>query len=252
MPFSIDEFNTIIGAFNGVQKTNLFSMSMALPGSLGTFYSINDMLNLQFLCMGAFAPSPEIQNAQVRRYGYGLQEDMPFNAAFTPRTFTFIGDGDGYILNFFRDWQRSIIEYSSENDINRQAVNNPNISTPTAGAPILPYFVRYKNGPAGYATAITVDSYQPTGIGFVMDRVILMEAFPINVEDVRLNWEFQDLLTTIEVTISFRDVMYDSTTRPQEKALVNNATVIGPAPSLFATLSSSITNTAAKLSLLIF
>jgi len=250
MPFSIDDFNTVIGAFNGVQKTNLFSMSMTLPASLSTFYSINDMLNLQFLCMGAFVPSPEIQNAQVRRYGYGLQEDMPFNAAFAPRTFTFIGDGDGYIINFFRDWQRSIIEYSSENDINKPATNNPNIAT-SSGKPILPYFVRYKNGPTGYATAIAVDSYQPTGVGFVMDRVWLLEAFPINVEDVRLNWEFQDLLTTIEVTLSFRDVMYDSTTRPQESVLSSTTTVASAAPTLFSSITGSITNTVSKLSSLI-
>ena len=251
MPFSIDDFNTILGAFNGVQKLSLFSMIMALPASLGNFYAINDMVNLQFLCMGAFAPSPEIQNAQIRRYGYGLQEDMPFNAAFTPRSFTFIGDGDGYILNFFRDWQRSIIEYSSENDVNVPARNNPNISSNPNGKPYLPYFLRYKNGSSGYATTMAVDSYQPTGINDVMDRVILMEAFPINVEDVRLSWEFQDVLATIEVTISFRDVMYDSNTRPQEKVL-QNVGILPQTSSLLSSIGSSITNTASKLSSLKF
>lgn len=251
MPFSIDNFTAILDEFQGVQKTSLFSVGITAPSSISSLYNITDMQTIQFLCMGAFVPAPEIQNAQVRRYGYGLSEDMPFNAAFTPRTFTFIGDGVGYILNFFRDWQRSIIEYCSENDINVPARSSPNIEQINSGFGFLPYFLNYKNGAKGYATSINILSYQPTGEGRVMDSVTLMEAFPINVEDQQMSWANFDQLTLIQVTFSFRDIMYDWTTRNIEYTLPTGFGTAGPA-SLFASIGTSISNLAATLSSLKF
>jgi hypothetical protein len=250
MAFQIGDLSSTLDLLNGVQKTTLFSAVITIPSSLSTFYNIAVANTLQFLCMEVDVPSPEMQIIPVRRYGYGMTEDMPFNAGFASKAFTFIGDGQGLVTNFFRDWQRSIFEYSSENDPNAPAKSSPNI---TSGGPISPYLVNYKNGPTGYSTQINIQAWTPIGVGAgpKIDSATYMEAYPVNIEDLHYSWAEVDKLTVIRVTISFRDIMYDSGTRPAFTAtnpLTNNTlTIPSSTVSILSSIASSVSSTAARL-----
>lgn len=251
MAFQIGDITATLDLLNGIQKTSLFSAVITIPSSLTPFYNIATANNLQFLCMEADIPSPEMQVMPIRRYGYGMSEDMPFNAGFAPKVFTFIADGQGFVTNFFRDWQRSIFEYSSESDPNAPAKSSPNIAS--AGGPLLPYLVNYKNNSqgsdglsVGYSSTINIQAWTPIGNidGSMVDTATYMEVFPINIEDLHYSWADTDKLSVIQVTMSFRDIMYNYKTRPSAP---NPNNVVTITPSVISLVTSSVSGTAAKL-----
>lgn len=204
--FNIDNFKTTLDKHAGVQKPTLFNVTIPMPPVLQLLYSTGtETQDLSMLCFATQIPGPQIDTKPVRRYGYGLPEDMPFNTVFTPVELIFIGDGESYIINFFRTWQRSIQEHSSEGIINTPPSIGPNRTTVN----MLPYLFNYKDD---YVTALSINLYDTTTK--LVDKVYLREAYPVNIQNIDLSWENTNNFMAIAVTFTFRDLSYDQTTIP--------------------------------------
>jgi hypothetical protein len=192
MTFNINDLRTELSVRNGIQNPALFNVVITPPATLRVLPAYATVSReLSFLCMAASLPNPEMSVINIFRYGYGLKADMPYNAVFTPQTFRFIADGEAYVHTFFRDWQRSIFNYSVNPTINDNAA----------------YLVNYKDT---YATDVRINAFNPNGI--MIDSIILTEAFPVNVGDIPIEWEGQNELMIIPVIFSFKDVQYPLTT----------------------------------------
>lgn len=218
----------MLNSHNGLQKTSLFSVVLSLPTSLFGPYSPLDMYYLNLLCFAGNIPNPQFATTDVNRYGYGLTEKMPYNTVFTDQTFVFLGDGEGYIHNFFRDWQRSCMEFSSENNLNSPATLAPNIGNPGT----LPYLLNYKDN---YTSTVNILSFAPNEIP--IDLVTLNQAYPINVMDIPLSWDLCDQFVVIPVTFTFRDTQYNYATRLVE---LGNLGGLGTIPQIIASLAATI------------
>lgn len=232
MPFGISEFKSALDLHNGLQKVSLFSVILSLPTALFGPYSPVDMYYLNLLCFAGPIPNPTFQTIDNNRYGYGLTEKMPYNTVFNDATYVFLGDGEGYIHNFFRDWQRSTMEFSSENSMNRPAVLAPNIGNPST----LPYLMNYKDN---YTATVNILSFSPTEIP--IDLVTLNQAYPVNVMDVPLAWDQNDQFVVIPVTFTFRDTQYNYATRIVG---LGNGAGIGTLPEIISSLSATINSAA--------
>lgn len=254
-PFNIEDFRQAIFFRNGVQKNNLFEVSITIPNSLLSLYSTIDAKSLTFLCLEGSLPGPAIDAIPINRYGYGLLEKMPFNTVFNDLNYAFICDNAGFIQNFFRAWQRAIQEHSSEGDINTPPKEGPNPAIPSTS----PYFVNYKSAPAGvspligtgYATTIMITTFDSSGN--VTDQVTLRQAFPINVADQVHSWEATDQFKIIPVTISYMDVSYNASTYASLLATPQHEVQNSPTPnnSVFASIGNIISGTVSKLTSLV-
>lgn len=254
MGFDIESFRQAIFFRNGVQKNNLFEVSITVPNSLLALYSTIDAQSLTFLCLEGAIPGPAIDAIPINRYGYGLLEKMPFNTVFNDLTYAFICDNSGFITNFFRAWQRAIQEHSSEGNINTPPNQGPNPAIPSTN----PYFVNYKSAAVGtpsaigtgYATTVNITTFDSGGKA--TDQVTLHQAFPINVADQPHGWDACDQFKILPVTISYMDVSYNASTyasllaKPQQEA--GNQT---PNNSILASIGNIISGTASKLSSII-
>lgn len=204
MSFQISDLTNTLNTNNGVQRPTLFNVVVNIPNMLFTTYGVTDSQALSFLCTDAAVPNPDMDSRPVFRYGYGPIEYAPFNAIFNPQTYNFITDSGGFIVNFFRDWTRGIIEYSSEGNINNPAMLSPNMGMVNG----LPYLLNYKNN---YSTQITFAAYDQTGQ--TVDLVTLLEAFPLNVSDISFSWGNSDQYVITPITFAFKDPQYDKSTR---------------------------------------
>lgn len=241
MPFDISTFRFQLDSHNGIQRPSLFQVTLTLPTTLLPIY-VGTVQDITFLCIEGIIPGASVDSMPVFRYGYGPLEKMPFIPVFNDVTYLFIGDGAGFIKNFFRTWQRSIVEYCSEDNPSIPALASPN----QTNLGMLPYFLNYKND---YSTVINISSWQVTGTQ-LSDTVNLRQAFPINVADLTYNWDNSNDYEIIPVTFSYRDVSYSSLLNPFYSALANVSianTTGGVFQGAASSFSSQISATASRL-----
>lgn len=195
--FDISAFRATVDAFGGIARPSLFRAEIVIPSYLRNFDMSTEALT--FWCMATTIPGVRIASRQVQRYGIGPLEKMPVGFEFDDIQLVFLGDMNCNILNFFKDWTRSVIEYSSEG-VPSSIPNSPNFGMPTAK----PYYLNYKTN---YQTQVGVATFDSTGL----DRTYNMEllgAFPIDIGDVILNWGAIDQVMQIPVRMSFIDAAF--------------------------------------------
>ena len=196
--FNIQSFRATLP--QGVARTNLFRVEISKPDILkyqaaqSKVTSIDSRL-LSFLCSAGTIPGVRLTTTEVRRYGYGPTEKMPMSHAFEDITLYFIADGDGIMLKFFRYWMRGILEYNSEGSIGQVNKNSGPLGE------VSPFFVNYKTD---YRSQINIVSYHESG-QYIADKVSLLNAYPVDIKDIQLNWADNNQLMLIPVTFTFFD-----------------------------------------------
>lgn len=192
MAFNISSFSSNIGRY-GVLQNNKFAVFFMppLPVSLNTFTDIGDIYNtfnttrmIQMRTESARIPGVSIQSQDVKRYGTGVSQKMPHNAAFTDTSFTFVADRDSTIHRFFYAWLTNIVDFNGTTFFR----NVPS------------YNVAYKDD---IMTDIYIFVFDNSGN--VSQLVTLYDAFPNSMNDVALDWGNTDTVMKITVGFTFRE-----------------------------------------------
>lgn len=168
---------------SSVAKTNLFDVEVTPPRILGGSETAR---KLSLYAEGAQLPGRNIQTDQLKRFGVGPQEKVPYSMQYNDITLNFIGDGKGEIYKFFYRWMHGIVrgDYS--------------VSSPKADSNgKAPYEVQFKDQ---YAVPITITMYNEQGSPVLVSKLI--DAFPVNVSEVGLNWSDSNMMT-FPVTFSY-------------------------------------------------
>jgi hypothetical protein len=196
--------NTIIG-FNlatfkakiesrGVQRNNKFIMRFNAPqalideigfsGEATSFQEVNR--DLEFWCDGASIPAIMMTMRQIFRYGYGAIEKKPVSPLFTDITFSVLNDSkNSQNLRFFQQWMVFI--------------NNFDFRDPMSDdSPV--FELRYKKE---YAVDINLFLFNEAGTPVY--AITMREAFPVNVNEMPVNWADNANPQRIPVTFSFHD-----------------------------------------------
>ena len=192
MSFNISSFSSNIGRY-GVLQNNKFVVFFTppLPIAFNTFSDIGDVFNtfntarmIQLRSESARIPGVSIQSQDVKRYGVGVTQKMPHNAAFTDTSLTFVADRDSTIHRFFYSWLTNIVDFNG-----RSIFRN-----------VPSYGVSYKDD-------ITTDIYIFVfdNSGNVSELVTLYDAFPNSMNDVALDWGNTDTVMKITVGFTFRE-----------------------------------------------
>lgn len=167
----------------GVARTNLFDVEITAPRILA---GNNIASKLSLYAEGAVMPGRTISTVDVTRYGYGPHEKVPYSMQFNDVTLTMIGDGKGEVYRFFYNWMQGIVKGDYDLNTNRIDKNGK-----------MAYEVEFKDQ---YACRISIKQYNEQG-NMVIENVLL-DAFPISVPDVSLNWSDSSMMS-FSVTFAY-------------------------------------------------
>jgi hypothetical protein len=192
--FNINEFKGNIDKY-GVVQTNKFLVLFNSPAILqGT--SIADVSRttlssetermMTFRAESVKVPGIALQSTDINRYGYGPMQKMPFNAAFTPNSVTFISDKNGEIYKYFYAWIANIFNFSGTTS------GSTNIGAS--------YRVEHKDY---YTTDLHV--YVFDNFGNLVKDIVMYRAFPESMNEITLGWGDNNALMKVTVTFSYRD-----------------------------------------------
>jgi hypothetical protein len=184
MAFSIEEFKAN-ATKHGFVRPSFFLVTFPAPPA---WYGKGTRF-LTYLCSGASLPGTQIITSDERVTGYGKTRKIPYDAAHTDLTLTFYADGNGETLSFFESWLRNIVAYGAD---------DANIKGALRGE------VHY---PDHYETQMEIYQYNENpGNGRVeILKYTINKAFPLNLGDQELSWDQGDQISTLNVTIAFKD-----------------------------------------------
>lgn len=185
MPFSIDEFKGYVAGGGGILKNNRFAVRMTVPKALRgksiSGSSVTDMnRGIEFFAERVTLPGMSLQTSEMRRLGIGNLEKGFWGAAFTDCDITFRIDQKSKLWNYFQIWMNTIYNFSDGNNNNYELEYKDNIVAPVS------IFVYNEQTPK--KPTITVD---------------LIDAYPVSISDVSLNWGDQDFVR-LNVRFNFR------------------------------------------------
>ena len=197
MPFNVSTFKSQIAEF-GYLPTNKFQVVVVPPPMFdgesivtalqqsGT--SISEIIDqLRFRTEDVIIPSVVLNTVDVYRYGIGPFQKQPVNAAFNTLSLTFISDGYGDLWQFWYQWIYNIFGFSPSNNGQGGIIN----TLPTLT-------LNYKKD---YSTTITVFIYDQ--FGNIAQTMYFNQAFPVGINDVRMNWGLDNQLLKITIDVAF-------------------------------------------------
>lgn len=188
--FNIDSFNAYVSE-NGFQRLSKFLVRMHIPPLMqGDPILSNKVRVIEFYCMATAFPGYTLALHEVLRYSYGASEKKPFAPVFQDISMTFIGDAAGHIHKFFTSWMTCML--------NKDKTDSNQISHGVGGKPVDIYEVSYKSD---YATTIEIITFADTGRR--SQKAILLEAYPVRIDDSPMNWGDKNAIMPVQVTFTF-------------------------------------------------
>ena len=167
--------------------------------------------NLTFLCDSAYLPGLGYQTDEIRMSGYGNVEKRPYATIFQDIPLTFYSDADGSVFKYFHAWMQSIFAFND--------AANPNGTV--KGLPMNSF--QYPSEYYGVVEIIHMNEINTTKES---DNTIvkyqLLEAYPISIGDIQVDWNMNDQILKIPVTFAYTN--WTSTTLDQGVADRNSLT----------------------------
>lgn len=198
MAFNVTDMLAKINAVGGLSRASKFVVRITPPSALVS--NIND--DFTFLCESASLPGLSFQTDDIRMSGYGNIEKRPYAPIFQDVNLTFYNDSDGRVLSFFHKWQQSIYNFSGRDPFsttqnlvyNSFAYPKGDNGGMTDGYYGIVDIIHYGENTSGSGKNIEVKelvSYQ------------LIEAFPISIGDIQVDWNMNDQLVKVPVTFAY-------------------------------------------------
>jgi hypothetical protein len=192
--FNISTFRSNING-SGVMRSNRFLVRIHVPvGMQKSPLLVGTAKYLEYWCEGVNIPGVSLATNEFRRYGYGNYEKKPYVAVTNEVEMSFISDAGGAIWTFFQQWIRMIVNFDMRNGINPAASNGV-----IAGQK--PFEIAYKEEYISDIQILVFNDHSSTPELVI----VLREAYPIFVGDIRLNWADVNTIARIPVSLTMYD-----------------------------------------------
>lgn len=195
--FNIGRFRAEVSGADSVLPTHSFLVVFApMPWAIQKFPTAAGNLDsiLTMRCDNVVLPSINLlQEQNIRRYGFGPVENVPYGVNVGDFTLQFIVDKNAFVVQFFEEWLNKIV--------NRDSFGGANMNNVLPGGR-RPYEIAYK------------DTYACSSINvFVYDRsqnnvmeYNIYDAFPTGIQSMNMSWSEENELMKLNITFSFTDV----------------------------------------------
>ena len=217
MAFSISQMLSAVNSVGGLSKASKFMVTITRSTNANIGRAdrgpviIGGAQNLTFLCDSAYLPGLGYQTDEIRMSGYGNVEKRPYATIFQDIPLTFYSDADGSVFKYFHAWMQSIFAFND--------AANPNGTV--KGLPMNSF--QYPSEYYGVVEIIHMNEINTTKES---DNTIvkyqLLEAYPISIGDIQVDWNMNDQILKIPVTFAYTN--WTSTTLDQGVADRNSLT----------------------------
>ena len=217
MAFSISQMLSAVNSVGGLSKASKFMVTITRSTNANIGRAdrgpviIGGAQNLTFLCDSAYLPGLGYQTDEIRMSGYGNVEKRPYATIFQDIPLTFYSDADGSVFKYFHAWMQSIFAFND--------AANPNGTV--KGLPMNSF--QYPSEYYGVVEIIHMNEINTTKES---DNTIvkyqLLEAYPISIGDIQVDWNMQDQILKIPVTFAYTN--WNATTLDQGVADRNSLT----------------------------
>lgn len=204
---------------NGLVSSNSYKVKFypfRANGGSPTLNKLADSLRsrLTFRCENVLLPTVSLlQEENIRRYGYGPVEKVPYGVQFNEVTLTFIEDQFSDINNFFYQWLNTIINYESSGGQMRRGVGRESLNEFYSA-----YEVGYRDSYAMPKLDIEILNYSRK----VITVYSLYEVFPTDIQSVNLSYADENQTLKMTVTLAFTDMATIDLGRTSEEIEAEN------------------------------
>lgn len=199
--FNVQQFSANINKY-GTLQTNRFEVNFRFPYlekiEASTPNVDNFSRNVGFRASSVKVPGLTLDVQNVTRYGVGPQQKFPTNVNVSDIDITFIDTADNELWKNFMNWMNKIFDYNGQT---QNAMQNRG-STGKRGH----YTVDYQSA---YATDVIIKVFN-TGSIEPINRITLVEAFPVSLSDVDLSWSDNSKLYEFTTRFTYSRWYHDS------------------------------------------
>lgn len=198
--FNIARFRANVSESDAVLPTHSFLVTFAPMDWVSSRAIGEDIMSLLTMrCDNVILPSINLlQEQNIRRYGYGPVENVPYGVNVGDFTLQFIVDKGAAIVDFFEAWMNRIVNRDSYGGADMNSESDARYQT----YKIKPYEVAYK------------DTYACSSVNvFIYDRAQntvleynIYDVFPTGIQSMNMSWSEENNLMRLNVTFSFTDL----------------------------------------------
>jgi hypothetical protein len=207
--FDINSFRSEM-LFNDVLPSHSYLVTFApfrtFSGNVNLNFSENIPLTrfvsekrntLMMRCENIVLPSPALlEEENIRRYGYGPVEKIPYGVQFGDVTMTWVVDKNSEIIDFFHQWMNTIVMHDSKNASVGPVTTRPGLDK------YRPFEVGYKDSYANPIVRIYVYNRQQETV----TEYEMYDVFPMNIQAMNLSWTDENQIQKLTVTFAYTNM----------------------------------------------
>ena len=156
-------------------------------------------------CENIVLPSPALlEEENIRRYGYGPVEKVPYGVQFSDVTMTWLVDNESEIVNFFNQWMNTIVLHNSPNTL----MSGLTAVRPSDRGLVLgledydPFELGYKDAYTNPIVRIYVYNRQNQ----TTTTYEMYDVFPLNIQAMNLSWADENETQKLTITFAYTNM----------------------------------------------
>jgi hypothetical protein len=203
--FSINSFRSEI-INNDVLPSHSYLVTFS-PFRAG--YSENKLLTdfvvtkrntLMMRCESIILPTPSLlEEENIRRYGYGPVEKVPYGVQFSDVSMTWLVDSKSEIIDFMHQWMNTIVMHDAPNANMSQT---PSSEKRPGLEGYRPFEVGYKDGYTNPIVRVYVYNRQLQTV----TEYEMYDVFPMNIQSMNLAWADENQIQKLTVNFAYTNM----------------------------------------------
>lgn len=162
-----------------------------------TRFVTNKRNTLVLRCENVVLPTTSLlEEENIRRYGYGPVEKVPYGVQFSDVTMTWLVDKNSELIEFFNQWMNTIVMHDSPNTLMIGGLKRPGLQEYD------PFEIGYKDAYTNPTVRITVYNKQNE----TTTTYEMYDVFPMNIQAMNLSWADENELQKLTVTFAYTNM----------------------------------------------
>jgi len=161
-------------------------------------FVINKRSTLMMRCESVILPTPTLlEEENIRRYGYGPVEKVPYGVQFSDVSMTWLVDSKSEIIDFMHQWMNTIVMHDSPNANMAQNVSQDGMRSGLGN--YMPFEVGYKDAYTNPVVRIYVYNRQQQTV----TEYEMYDVFPMNIQSMNLSWADENQIQKLTVNFAY-------------------------------------------------
>jgi hypothetical protein len=163
-----------------------------------TKFVTNKRSNLIMRCESIILPTPSLlEEENIRRYGYGPVEKIPYGVQFSDVAMTWLVDSNSEIIDFMHQWMNTIVMHDSPGaNMAQTSQKRDNLNN------YRPFEVGYKDGYTNPIVRVYVYNRQQQTV----TEYEMFDVFPMNIQSMNLAWSDENQLQKLTVNFAYTNM----------------------------------------------